>query len=146
MGGVLGLKEWLTFSGLDDETVNGFTVNYITEQRKASRDTKDNLTEIMRSALIDLDFLRDLCDKELGWKGIASFLSTFLPTGTTLKRGDFGEALMYRLLEDFFDFEVPIKKLRYKITSGQSLPGADIIAIKKDNKEIIEVCFTECKL
>jgi hypothetical protein len=86
--------------------------------------------------------------KYLGWEQVSKqIVATIMPGLPTAKRGEFGEVLFAAILEEFHDYKIPVPKLRFKITAGQSLPATDILALKVDEiSAIIEVCFVESKL
>src|SRR5712691_11907730 len=55
--------------------------------------------------------------------------------------------LICAILEQFHGYKIPVQKLRFKITKGESLPGTDILALKTNIEGLItEVCFIESKL
>ena len=139
------LNLWLNHTSKDDSSFDQFVINYISEITKPTDKIKRGLANIVASAWIDPDLLTDICD-EIGWTETRDFLLEVPPSNKTAKRGEFGEALTYELLENMLGFRVPVRKLRYKVTGGQSLPGTDILAVKLDEGSISEVCFIECKL
>ena len=145
MSYLFDVKGWLKHTSKDDNSFDQFVINYISEITKPTDKIKRGLGSIVVSAWIDPDLLTDVCD-DIGWTKTRDFLLEFTPSNKTAKRGEFGEALTYELLEKMLGFRVPVRKLRYKITSGQSLPGTDILALKLDGGSISEVCFIECKL
>lgn len=70
-----------------------------------------------------------------------------IPTQPKAKRGEFGEILTCALLQHFSEFSIPVPKLWFKFTSGQSLPATDALAIKIDTAgKLAEICFVESKL
>lgn len=139
------LNLWLNHTSKDDSSFDHFVINYISEITRPTDKIKSGLASMMVSAWIDPDFITKICD-DIGWPETKNFLSGVGPSGNAAKRGEFGEALTYELLENMLGFRVPVRKLRYKVTGGQSLPGTDILAVKLDEGSISEVCFIECKL
>lgn len=136
---------WLKHTSKDDSSFDQFVINYISETTRPTDKIKNGLASMMVSAWIDPDFITNICD-EFGWPETKNFLSGVGPSNKAAKRGEFGEALTYELLEKMLGFMVPVRKLRYKVTGGQSLPGTDILAVKLHESSISEVCFIECKL
>ncbi len=136
---------WLKRTSEDEESFDQFVINYISESTVPTDTIKSGLASMMMSAWLDPEIITNICD-DIGWTETKKFLSGVVPSSKTAKRGEFGEALTYELLEKMLGFRVLVKKLRYKVTSGQSLPGTDILAVKLDKGSITEVCFIECKL
>ena len=103
-------------------------------------------TEVIRDAYFDLEYLEGISAR-YGWRGVESVLKTRDKAHIQIRRGDFGEAIAVRVLREFGGYEVPVEKLRYKITAGQSLPATDCIAIRAGNDgSLVEVCLVESKL
>ena len=136
---------WLKRTSEDEESFDQFVINYISESTVPTDTIKSGLASMMMSAWLDPEIITNICD-DIGWTETKKFLSGVVPSSKTAKRGEFGEALTYELLENMLGFMVPVRKLRYKVTGGQSLPGTDILAVKLDGDSISEVCFIECKL
>jgi hypothetical protein len=145
MSYVFDVNGWLKHTSKDDSSFDQFVINYINEITKPTDKIKRGLANIVSSAWIDPDLLTNISN-EIGWTETRDFLLEVPPSNKTAKRGEFGEALTYELLEKMLGFRVPVRKLRYKVTRGQSLPGTDILALKLDGDSISEVCFIECKL
>lgn len=70
----------------------------------------------------------------LGYDGAADVIRTTLPEGRTCRSGDLGEILCAEVIEEWCDFEVPIRKLRYKDHRDQAMRGEDVIGVD-DNVE-----------
>ncbi len=51
-----------------------------------------------------------------------------------------------RLLSEFHEYLVPIVKLRFAITGGQSLPGTDVLVLRAEQGRLTEVSFVESKV
>lgn len=139
------VNNWLKYTSKDDSSFGQFVINYISESTAPTDEIKSGLASMMMSAWTDPELIANICDK-IGWPETKKFLSETVPSSKTAKRGEFGEALTYEILEKMIGFKVLVKKLRYKVTSGQSLPGTDILAVKLVKGSITEVCFIECKL
>lgn len=140
------LSEWLEHSQRAGHTF-GFTINDIDE--KDGRDV-EKIIEIFSKIIVDetvgYERAKKLAEK-YGWeKIITSVIEPRLSRNLNMKKGKFGEMLESSILESFFDFTIPIKKWRYAISSDQSLPRCDIVAVKINNSKIIEMSFIESKL
>jgi len=140
------LENWLEHSQRPKSSLN-FNVIDITE--KDGRNLK-TVNEIFVNIFLDNTISYDLLEKissKIGWKEtFEKFISPRLSKVKNMKKGKFGEMLEGTVLEEFFNFVIPIKKWRYSITSDQSLPSTDILAIRKDESKITEISFVECKL
>ena len=102
---------------------------------------------LLRDARADPSLFRTAAEA-LGWDAVEEWLEDAVPTGTTARRGQFGEVLSAAALGEFHEYVVPVQKLRYAITAGQSLPSTDVLAVALDEESqaIEEVCFVEVKL
>ena len=140
------LEEWLEYVQREDTSFR-FKVNNINE--KKNRDT-DKINQIFGSIILDNIVGYDTAKKiseSMGWnKTVEKLVSPRIPKTNNMKKGKFGEILESKILEEFFDFVIPIKKWKYAITSDQSLPSTDIVAIKKNDSGVTEISFIESKL
>jgi hypothetical protein len=86
--------------------------------------------------------------KHLGWEKVSrDIISTKTPKTPKIKKGTFGETLINAILEEFHNYLVPVRKLRYLIKSDISPPGVDSVAFRVNDRGLIdEVCFVESKL
>lgn len=83
----------------------------------------------------------------LGWDEAAQAVRAGMPTGSALRKGYFGEVLAEAHLEHFDGYSVPVRKLRYMMASGQSLPGVDVFAIKVGiDNDVVTACYLESKV
>jgi hypothetical protein len=74
-------------------------------------------------------------------------VTTKLPRLKRLRRGDFGEAFAIGLLEEIDGYQIPVRKLYFKVTGSQSMPSTDALALKTNAAgRVAEVCFVESKL
>ena len=140
------LEEWLEYVQREDTSFR-FKVNNINE--KKNRDT-DKINQIFGSIILDnivgYDTAKKISEK-IGWnRTVERFVSPRISKINNMKKGKFGEMLESTVLEEFFDFVIPIKKWKYAITSDQSLPSTDIVAIKKNDSDVTEISFVESKL
>lgn len=118
----------------------------IDEQMIINEDVKEYLKKLLLEARIDLDLLKDAA-RHLNWKKVEDLLvKPSQPTKTRKRLGDFGEILTNALLVEVYGYIVPVPKLRFAISSEQSQPGTDTIAIKRRNGFFSEICFVESKL
>ncbi len=124
------------FRVLDSETIN-----------EPSVETTTHLESMIRDALFEPGYLSHIAEL-LGWERTkVAILDPRTSTPPRVKRGDFGEALFGAVLEEQHGYEIPVPKLRYKVTASQTLTGTDILALKIDESRVIsEVCFVETKL
>ena len=140
------LDDWLYYS---KRPPNSFNFDVIDINEKDNRDL-DKVNNILRKIFIvntmDYTLLKEISAK-IGWDNTFSkFISPILTKTERMQKAKFGEMLEGEILESFFDFVIPVKKWRYAITSDQSLPSIDIVAIKHNGSEITEMCFVECKV
>ena len=116
------------------------------EKTKIDENIKSYLRKSLLAARIDPNMLSTAV-KRLGWKKTLNLLvRPSQPTKPKKRRGDFGEILTSAILVELMGYTIPVQKLRFTIKPEQSLPGTDIIAIKKGNGYFSEMCFVESKL
>jgi hypothetical protein len=141
------LTDWLENQPRNPNPYKGFLVADILEKEAISSHVKTYLNEMQKAEYCDLNFYRSMV-KVLGWeKTHQRLVEDHIPTLERVQRGDFGEALSNAILEEFYGYSIPVRKLRYKIRGNQTLPGTDSIAIKLNAEGVItEVCFIESKL
>jgi hypothetical protein len=98
-------------------------------EKNGGRDAvRKKLTEVVRnhydtSERIAADVV------ELGYDGAAAILRELLPAGSRARSGDLGEILASELTQEVLDFEVPVRRMRYK--DGREVPmrGDDFIGV-----------------
>lgn len=140
------LNHWL---GHSERSPNPFNFNVIDISEKDNRDLQ-KVNEIFKKIFLDNTMnykLIEKISKKIGWsETFSKFISPRLPKQDKMKKAKFGEMLEGEILENFFDFIIPIKKWRYAITSDESLHSIDVVAIKNNGSEITEMSLVECKV
>ena len=140
------LSEWLRWSVREPSPYTGFRVIDVTEAQLPTDGVVNHLRDLLTHARLDPKFLQEAA-QYLGWDKVQALAAATQPKGLTARRGAFGEVLSSAMLEQFHGYTVPVQKLHFAISSDQSLPGADVVALKLDHEgEIIEVAFVESKL
>lgn len=76
----------------------------------------------------------DIISKIGGYPKTMAFIRNKLPTSKRVRSGDFGEIIASEYVDQFTDYRVPIKKLRWKDDRSVAMRGNDVIAIKKAGK------------
>ncbi len=74
---------------------------------------KDELAETVRGHYDDLQRIADDVE-ELGYGGAAAILKELLPVGVRARAGDIGEILASELTVEQLEFEVPVRRMRFK--------------------------------
>jgi hypothetical protein len=141
------LYNWLSKDDRDIVTPNALAITDIQEFCELSDDVSQHLSELVREARFDTGFLESMAE-QLGWAGVRDqIIARAIPGNVTAKRGEFGEVLISGILEQFDGYTVPVRKLRFKITSGQSLPATDMLGLALDHDgNVSEVMYVESKL
>lgn len=143
------LDKWLRWKLLSPNPYKKFAVIHIDHSDEVQPEVRKHLEELMIRSKLPSSFIARV-SRRLNWdaeKIRQQLIAPTLPTQMRAKRGEFGEILTCALLEEFAGFSIPVPKLWFKLTSGQSLPATDALAIKVDNSgEITEVCYVESKL
>jgi len=139
------LLNWLELVEDREPSYPQFNLSDFYEKYDLSADVEKKIIDGLSSSLIHPIVLEEL--EKRGWKKTRDKLMSFRkPKYVTLKRGDFGETLLLLLLLEHFQYIIPVVKLRFRVTKGQSLPGTDLVAIKLSDGKLIEFCYVESKL
>lgn len=121
-----------------------FKVSDFADRCSPDPETVKALGHVIAKAKTDLRFLGRMV-AILGWTAAKARLEASRRDG--LRRGDFGEALAYEILETFDGYIVPVRKLRYQMDPEQSMHGTDIVGLHfTDDGHLTELHFIECKL
>ena len=100
----------------------------LTEKDGGRDDIIEQLGETVRSHYDRLDRIADDV-QELGYEVASAILRELLPTTSRARAGDLGEVLASELAEDMLEFEVPVRRMRFK--DGREVPmrGDDFIGV-----------------
>lgn len=141
------LSKWLACSNRAPCKYSQFEVVDISPISEISEENHSHLSSLLISELFEPGYLAEM-SKRLGWKKVSrDIISTKVPKTLKIKKGTFGETLINAILEEFYNYHVPVRKLRYLIKSDISPPGIDSVAFKVNDHGVIdEVCFVESKL
>lgn len=141
------ISEWLEYKHRKGNTGFKFDViDYVEKPVKTNDMITKDFGKIFVQNTIDYDYLKKLSGS-IGWEKTKNeFILNTASKKKNMKKGRFGEMLSGSILEEFHKYSIPIHKLRYAITTDQSMPGTDLIAIKRNDNEILEMCFVESKL
>lgn len=141
------LSTWISEQERSPSPYAKFGVLDSEEIDEPSDETMAHLTGLLRSAHFEPGYLSYISER-IGWSKTKDLiLAPRAATPTKVKRGDFGEALFGAVLEELHDYQIPVPKLRYKVTASQTLTGTDTLAIRVSQEgRIREVCFVETKL
>jgi len=128
------LAGWLSQSPRDQSTFQNFDVVDLSERVPITPEVKAHISDLLRDAKVDPGLLRTAATT-LGWPAAeAIFVAASQPSGDAARKGVLGEVLDAALLAELFGYQVPVKKHRFKVTPGQPLPSADILAVRVNNK------------
>ncbi len=103
------------------------------------------LADLMRDSYWGTDYLADVADRYGYGKVRDKFLRSRSDTRSSVRRGDFGEALTVEYLKTVEGYHIPVIKLRYKMSANQTLPGTDCIAFRFSDNKLVKVAFVESK-
>jgi len=140
------IGKWLHHTHRNPCPYKRFAVIDTREIRGVSPEIRTILQKMLSDARYDPDFLAKVASS-LGWKNVHALIAKGMPGADNGRRGEFGESLIASILEWDYGYIIPVWKLRFKITSGESLPATDTIALKLDaTGKIYEMCYIESKL
>jgi len=112
------------------------------EIRDKASDVVEDLARRMMDAKSSRRFL-EAYGSRLDWHVIGRRMA---PGNAKVARGDFGEVVASGWMEDFCGLETPIRKMHSQISSGQTLPGIDTIAMRVSAGVIEGIHLLESKL
>ncbi len=69
---------------------------------------------------------------QLGYTKAASLLAERMPRTKTARSGELGEVLATELVEESLDYQVPVRRLRYKDGREMALRGDDFIGVRRE--------------
>ena len=104
----------------------------------------DEIRSLVRSHYVDPSVTAKRI-ADLGAPKTARILREHLPTTKTARSGDLGEVLATEIAEHTLNFNVPIRRLRWKDGRNMALRGDDIIGIRCDAKGKVEFLKGESK-
>ena len=141
------LNKWLQCSERNPRPYSLFVVIDVEEIAALSLQISEELLKLLTASKFDPEFLKTVAQR-LGWQNVNnSIINKQVPKQVKIKRGQFGEALINAIFQEFYGYKIPVPKLRFRITSDQNLPATDTVALKiNDQGAITEVCFVESKL
>jgi hypothetical protein len=140
------LIKWLREEPSREGSFKNFRLQEFIESLPCNDAVESVLARALSSARVDPALLGDYA-RILGWPHVQDWLvKGRMPQATTCRRGVFGEVLITDFLQAHHEYIIPIWKDRFLVTSGQSQPGLDGLAIKLENRRLKEVCYFEVKL
>jgi hypothetical protein len=81
------------------------------------------LDEVVQDHFVGLEIIKSIG----GLEKAAKVMENALPSGKITRSGDFGEILATEYVNQFTDFQVPIKRLRYKDDRSVAMRGDDVL-------------------
>ncbi|AMS45549.1 Hachiman antiphage defense system protein HamA [Aminobacter aminovorans] len=118
-------KDWCDDDG-DEDGLKRYLA--LTEKEGGRAAVIDLLGETVRSHYERLDRIADDIDL-LGYETAAAILRELLPTKPKMRAGDLGEVLASELAQEMLEFDVPVRRMRFK--DGREVPmrGDDFIGV-----------------
>jgi hypothetical protein len=105
----------------------------LTEKADGREAIVAGLVETVRSHYDSLERIAEDV-AELGYEGASAILRERLPRGTKARSGDLGEIVASELTQEKLDFEVPVRRMRFKDGREVSLRGDDFIGVAYDKE------------
>jgi hypothetical protein len=96
---------------------------------------KDNARAVIADALIECvnDHFAglEIIQRIGGYANALAYIRTRLPSYKKVRSGDLGELLATEYIDQCTDYNVPIKRLRWKDDRNTTMRGDDVIAVKR---------------
>lgn len=83
--------------------------------------------------------------QDLGKVAAANYLRIKVPQEQKIRSGDVGETIAIDYIEEFTEYHVPIRKLRWRDHQNMAMRGDDAIGIRLDDSEPIKYLKSESK-
>lgn len=124
------LCRWLDSS---KSAVGRHSLRVLTEHGGSRSTVLDDLRELVRGHYVDPKHTAKRM-ASLGAPKTAVLLREHVPTSKKARSGDLGETLATELAEQELQYDVPIRRLRWKDGREMALRGDDIIGVARDSK------------
>lgn len=76
---------------------------------------------------------------------LEAYIAEKMPTADKVRKGDFGEIIGCEHLNQRYNYEFPVFKLRYKPVVNSPMQGEDILGFKMEGGKIQRICVGESK-
>lgn len=116
----------------------------LTEHKNGRKSIEKDLATCIRSHYDKLEQIAEDV-RELGYPEAATILAERMPNTPRARSGDLGEILATELVEEFLDFKIPVRRLRYKDGREMALRGDDFIGVQIDEQSNIRLLKGESK-
>lgn len=138
---MLDVEQWCSFQ----RTANGRKSLWLVAEIVGGRASiYDALIAACRAHYDDLDRIAEDV-AALGYANAAAILAERLPQTARARSGELGEILATEIVENQLDYEVPIRRLRYKDGREMALRGDDFIGIQQDDVNQLSFLKGEAK-
>ena len=101
------------------------------EKGGSRSDVMKSLRQTVRDHYVDPNVVAKWI-AELGAPQTAALLKEHMPTSKRARSADVGEILAVEITEQYLDYSVPIRRLRWKDSREMALHGDDVVAFRKD--------------
>ena len=127
------------------KTVDGNKVlRRLTERKSGRSAVLRRLSDCARDHYISNKEIAEYIDA-LGFPKAAESVRELLPKTAIGRSSDLGEILAVEFVEENLDFDVPIRKLRYKDHREMPMRGDDLIAVAHDENKQLKILKGEAK-
>lgn len=103
-----------------------------------------DLRDVLRSHYVAPQVLAERL-AQLGAPATAELLREHFPITASARSGDVGEIIATEVVERFFDYKVPIRRLRWKDGRNMALRGDDVVAIRQVPSQKLQFLKGEAK-
>ncbi len=117
------LGGWLRWERRPEDSFDGVLVgDYAEVSPPPTAEVRRLLADLLVEARFDPTFLEEAAS-EMGWGPVREIVQRLHPTGTTLKRGYFGEALSARILSEIHGYLIPIGGVPLDVENRKRRPS-----------------------
>jgi len=118
---------------LEKSTHRNGRVSVLTEIDGGREIVREVLAATVAEHLLEIEVIEEMG----GFAECHNFVVNKMPVAIRARSGDLGEVLATEFVDSKTDFEVPIKRLRYKDDRDNPMRGDDVIAVKVVHSSIV---------
>ena len=139
------ISQWLTLNPRNPNPYD-FTVVDISDTNATDRDHLiDYLADRLVEGLVPPERLEDILRKAGLDKLLALLRNRVVERKVSVLIGDFGEIIVAEMLKELDGYLIPIAKLRFREKRNWPMRLTDVLGIKHDGQQLIELCLCEVK-
>ena len=139
------ITQWLSSSPRGDNPHSFMVVDIFDTNTVDMDHLVDYLSDRLVGGLVEPERLEQILQKAGLDKLLDQLRSRVVVRKFPVLVGDFGEILLAEILKELDGYTIPIAKLRFREKRNWPMRLTDVLAIKHDGQQLIELCLCEVK-